>query len=287
MKKFILIMCASIFIITGCSIKRDNMEDIKIYTTVYPTEYITNKLYGEHSTIYSIYPDGININDYSLTNKQISDYSKSSIYIFNGIGKEKDYVIPLFKDNKNIKIIDSTLSMEYNNEMEELWMDPSNFLMLAQNIRTGLKEYINNHYLQNEIDANYETLKLEISNLEAKLRIVAQSSSNPTIIVSSDAYKFLEKYGFTVISLEENNNLTDKVVNNVTDLIKNGNNNYIFTMQNEEENNTIKKIVKKTDVNLVSLYNLSNISESDRNAKKDYISLMNENIEFLKNELYD
>ena len=76
---FLLIIL--VFSLTGC-LKRDNMEDITIYTTNYPTEYITKRLYGEFSTIKSIYPDGVNINTYKLTDKQIEDYSKSNLFIF-------------------------------------------------------------------------------------------------------------------------------------------------------------------------------------------------------------
>ena len=172
MKKLTILTLLTIIVInlTGC-LKIDSLEDIDIYTTVYPIEYITRCLYGKHSNVYSIYPDGINVDEYSLTDKQIKDYSKASLFIYNGIGKEKEYVIPMFNHNKNIKIIDTTLTLDYENDIAELWLDPSNFLMLAQNIRTGFKEYINNHYLKNEIDENYEQLKLDVSNLDAKLKI--------------------------------------------------------------------------------------------------------------------
>jgi zinc transport system substrate-binding protein len=288
MKKIIslIFLATVIFSLTGC-LKRDNLEDIDIYTTAYPIEYITQRLYGEHSNIYSIYPDGVIIDDYSLTDKQIKDYSKASMFIFNGLSKEKDYVVPMFNYNKNIKIIDTTLTLGYTNEIDELWMDPSNALMLAQNICTGFKEYINNHYLKNEIDANYEQIKIDMSNLDAKLKLMIESASNKTIVVSNDLFKFLEKYDFTVISLEENDNLTDKVVEDVKQMIKNKQISYIFLKQNEEVNNTIKKIQAETNVELVHLHSLANISENERNANKDYISLMNENMELLKNELYD
>ena len=58
----------------------------------------------------------------------------------------------MFDYNKNIKIIDTSMSMEYSNEVEELWLDPSNFLMLAQNIKNGLQEYINDPYLRKQIE---------------------------------------------------------------------------------------------------------------------------------------
>ena len=49
---------------TGC-FKRDNLEGIEIITTVYPLEFVTNNLYGEHSIINSVYPDGFNHNSSS------------------------------------------------------------------------------------------------------------------------------------------------------------------------------------------------------------------------------
>ena len=57
MKKLfsIFIVLTLAFMSTGC-IKRDNMEDITIYTTNYPTEYITKRLYGDYSKVKSIYP---------------------------------------------------------------------------------------------------------------------------------------------------------------------------------------------------------------------------------------
>ena len=288
MKKLLLCGCIGLMILctTGC-LKRDNLEDITIYTTVYPFEYITEQLYGEHSTIKSIYPDGSNPTTYKLTDKQIKDYSKSSLFIFNGLSNEKEYVSPMLSYNKNMKIIDPTLTMEYNNNMEELWLDPSNFLMLAQNIKNGLLEYINNHYLKTNIQENYDALKIEVSNLDAKLKLLSESSNNPTIVVSNDLFKFLEKYNITVISLEENENLTEKTIYDVTQMIENGEISYIFTDQQEEISNTVKNIQEETGVELLSIHNLYNINEDERNAKKDYISIMNENIELLKNELYD
>ena len=288
MKKILLCVCIGILALcTSGYLKRDNLEDITIYTTVYPFEYITNQLYGEHSTIKSIYPDGSNPNTYKLTDKQIKDYSKSSLFIFNGLSNEKEYVSPMLEYNKNMKIIDSTLAMEYTNNIEELWLDPSNFLMLAQNIKNGLLEYINNHYLKTSIEENYEALKIEVSNLDAKFKLLSESSNHPVIVVTSDVFKFLEKYNLTVISLEENENLTDKTIYDVTEMIENGEINYIFTIQNEEVNKTVQNIQEETGVELLTIHNLSNITEEERSAKQDYISIMNENIEQLKNELYD
>ena len=160
-----------VFLMSGCDFKLDSMEGIEIYTTNYPTEYITSRLYGEHSKIHSIYPNGINIDNYKLTKKQIQDYSSSDLYVFNGLNeKEKGYVNDMRNKNKRLMIIDTTLYMEYQYGVEELWLDPSNLLMMAQNMKKGFGEYIRSYYLNNAIDKNYEALKIDASNLDAKLR---------------------------------------------------------------------------------------------------------------------
>ena len=80
----LFILLPIIFSITGC-IKRDSYENITVYTTVYPIEFITNYLYQDHAKIYSIYPNGVDISNYVLTNKKLSDYSKGELFIYNGL----------------------------------------------------------------------------------------------------------------------------------------------------------------------------------------------------------
>lgn len=283
-----IILCLILLLSTNGCLKKDNLENIVINTTNYPIEYIANRLYGEHSKIQNIYPDGVNIEKYELTKKQIKDYSSGSLLIFNGLSNAKNYVAPMLENNKKMKIIDTSLSLDYENYVEELWLNPSNFLMLAQNTKNGFNEYINNHYLKNEINKNYEDLKVEVSNLDAKIKLMVESSTNKTIVVSNDLFKFLEtKYGLNVISLEENENLTDKVKADVLELINTGKISYIFTSEGYKLNDTTNEIITATNIKTIELKTITNISEKDRQNKDDYFTMMNYNIEQLKQELYD
>ena len=278
---FVLVFCLS-----GC-LKHDSMEDITIYTTNYPTEYITQRLYGEFSEIKSIYPDGVDINDYKLTNKQIEDYiADADLFIFNGLSNEKNYVEQMREKNKSLKIIDTTLSMEYNNGIEELWLDPSNFLMMAQNIKTGFGEYIDSYYLTNKIEENYEELKIEASNLDAKIKEIVENGNSKAIVTSSNSFKYLEKYGLTVYSLDESNSDVNAVYREVENMISNGSIKYLFVIQNENSNSTVQKLIENTNVETEEWNTLSNLSETQRTENEDYFTIMNSNLELLKNELY-
>jgi len=287
MKKLILTCSLILLSITtnGC-IKSDTMDGINIYTSVYPIEYITNTLYGKHANITSIYPDGIDINNYRLTEKQVNDYSKSDLFIYNGLSYEKEYAVSMINQNRKIKIIDAAMGMEYTSSIEEIWLNPSNLLMLSQNIKNGFNEYISNHYLKKEINNNYEQLKLEISELDAEIKLTVENATYNTIVVSNDLFKYLEKYDLTVISLEENDNLTEKTIVDVKNLISNNQIKYIYMIEGEQPNNTIQDIINTTNATIIIFNTISNISETDRNNKEDYISLTKKNLELLKQELY-
>ena len=286
MKKKFLIF-ASCLLFTGCATTNNTMEDIKIKTTSYPIEYITKILYEKNADVIdSIYPDNIDINKYELTDKQIKDFSNNDLFVYNGATKEPDYAIKLLNTNKNIKIIDAAKGMDYSNDVEELWLDPFNFLMLAQNIKDGFYEYIEDPYLKGKIQDRYDELNIEVSELDVDFKISIDNAVNKTLVVSNDLFKFLEKYGFNVISLEENENLTAKTISDVNTLIRNGTIEYIFIRNDEEQNDTIKSLVSKTNVKVETLHTLSNLTEEERNQNKDYLTIMKENIEKLRKELY-
>ena len=205
MKKIISLLLL-LLILTGCDVTTNSLENIIIYTSTYPIEYITNKLYGNHSRIFSIYPNEI----VDISDTLLDDYSKSDLFVYNGLSEEKDYAVSMLNKNKDLMIIDAAMGMDYVNSIEELWINPSNFLMLTQNIRNGFKEYIKATYLINEIDDNYEQIRLEISELDADIKIMVENSEQKNILISNDALSFFEKYGLTVTSLDKDTELFEK-----------------------------------------------------------------------------
>lgn len=295
MKKLILLIFACV-LLTGC-LKRDNMEDITIYTTIYPLEFITNRLYGEYSNIQSIYPKGVNVQLeecekcelYTLTDKQLSDYSKADLFIFNSLLYEGNYVKPMFSSNKDLKIINATdhLVKDDYYGLEELWLDPSRLSTLARNIKNGFEEYIDNYYLKHDINDNFITLKEDLDKLESRMSELTKKADNKVLVVGDPVFEFLsrEKYGLTVYVINENTN--EKTKQTVKSLINKGKVKYIYIKQYDDTNDEIKKLIKGTKVEVVPINTLVNLTESERNSNKDYFMIMNENIELLKKGLYN
>lgn len=287
MKKKLLLLCLSLVLITTGCFKRDTMEDINIYTSVYPIEYIVSELYGEHSTINSIYPNGIIVDKYTLTEMQLEEYGKSDLFIFNGLSNEKNYIKPMFEANKYLKIIDASASIEYTNRIEEIWLDPSNFLMIAQNIKTGFDEYITNQYLKSGIEENYKQLKIDISSLDAKMQMMIEEAEDKRIVVTSNLFKYLEKYNFEVISLDENETNLDRNITIVKNMINDGSLKYIYSIKNEDISENVTSIIDGTEIKILEFHTITNLSDEERNSKKDYLTIMNDNVELLKQQLYE
>lgn len=275
-----LVMIISVFITSGC--KKDSMEGITIYSTVYPIEYITETLYGDYSDVYSIYPNEV----IELTDKLIADYSNSNLFVYNGLSNEKDYAVKMLNKNKNLRIVDATMGMEVLYSDPEIWLNPSNFLMLCLNIRNGMKEYITNSFLRKEIDSNYDKLKLEISELDAEIKLLIENADSKTILVSNNVFKFFEKYGLEVISVFNDENLTDKTISLVKDAINDEKVKHIIMFENDTLTDEVEKIISDNNIEKIYFDSLTTLSSENQTSGKDYLSVMNSNLEILKKELY-
>lgn len=282
----IIIITLFMFMFTGC-LKTEELDKAEIYTTTYPIEYLVNELYGYNSKVLSIYPDGANINKYTLSNKKIKKYSKTDLFVYNGLTDEKKIAASFVKKNSKLKIIDVTEGLAIKYSYEELWLNPINYLMLAQNVKNGLKEYIDSPVIKDEIDKNYDNFKVTISEFETNLKLLSQNAKSNVIIVSKNYFKFLENYGFEVISIEETEDLSNDTIKKAKDAIKNKDNNYVFVPEDELNNysNTVKELVD-IGAEVKKLNTMTLLTSKQRENKDDYITLMKENIENLKEEAY-
>ena len=266
----IMIMC-----FTGCSLfKHDTMENINIITTNYALEYVINYLYGDNSIVNSIYPDGVDIDNYTFTEKQIKDYSKKDMFIYMGLTNDSNQAVTFLNKNNRIKIIDATFGMEYKNGIDELWLNPSNLLMISQNIKNGLGEYITSTYLLKNIDELYENLKVELSSLDAEYKTSIENANFKTIVVNSDNLLYLEKYDLNVISLDKNNQGYDKNLSLLKNYLKQDTIKYLYVYENTELTEEVLEIVNNKEIETLNIKNLKNITDEERDQDKTYTTIM-------------
>ncbi len=285
-KKILLIIAiiTLLFTVTGCS--QDTMDNINIIVTNYPNEYILKELYSDHATITSIYPDGVDIDNYKIGKKQKNKYAKEALFVYNGlIEKERNLALDLLSINNELKIIDTAYVLETDYSPEELWLNPSSLLMMAQNVKIGLQEYVTSSVIKEDIEKNYETLKINLSELDSAYRLTIKNTENKTIVVDNSALKFLEKFDLNVICIDADAN--EKTLEDVQNLITNKEISYIFSFEGQKENKNTKDFLEKnSELKVAKLHKLNNLTDKERADKEDYLSLMNKNLELIKQELY-
>lgn len=280
----LVVLFITLILLTGC-FKRDNMDDISIAVTKYPIEYLVNNIYGFNSTVSSVYPVGSDVDTYTLSKKQIRKYSTNDIFVYNGLTDEKKIAASLLNYNSGIKIIDVAKGLNDTYEEEELWLSPSNYLMLAQNIKDSLLSYTNSTILKQEINDAYEELKLNISMLDANIKVIAENASNKTIIVGNDLFKFLEKYGYNVLSIDESKNKKSDY-QEAKNLVSNKSNSYVFVLEKSVNDENVAKL-KNAGASIVSIKSLKSLTQDEINDGYDYLQYMNTFIDDLKSEVYN
>lgn len=283
-KLLLLIILLMSFIITGCT--NDTMDNIDVIVTNYPNEYVVKKLYGNHATINSIYPDGVDISNYEISNKQKREYAYKDLFVYNGLlEKERNLAVDLLAINPDLRIIDTAYVLETDYSPEELWLNPSSLLMMSQNVRLSLSEYVTSNYLKKEIDEEYDKLKIDLSEVDAEYRVAVESTNNKVIVVQDSALKYLEKFGLEVICIDSD--ATQKTLSDANNLIEDGTIRYIYLFKGQEQNDNTKNILNNhSDVKVIELHKLDNINDEERAEKEDYLSIMRNNLELIKKELY-
>ena len=278
-KKIFLLGLTS-FLMTGCSLTKDNLEDATIYTTVYPIEYLTEFLYSDYATIESIYPNGADVTTYELTEKQLKEYADSDLFIYNGLGNEKNIAKDMININDNLLIIDVANGLNYTYGIEELWMSPNNCLMLAKNIKDYLIEYLESTTIIDYVKAKYAELSEILSLKDADLRAIgkeAKENGTNTLIVSNDVFKFLENYGFEIISLDENT-LTESTFNSIREEFDDGTYDTLIILDDNYTDN-INSIIEDYEAIIISVKSMASFED----GSNDYLTNMQQFIDDIRN----
>ncbi len=282
MKKIakLIILSVVLLIMCGCDSEINN-TNTKVYTTIYPIEYLTNYLYGTNSTVSSIYPKGSNVNKYELTTKQKDNYSKGNLFVYNGLTEEKELAREFLNKNPDLLLIDVSYGLNYEYAIEELWLSPNNFLMLAKNIRNNLIDYTSSTVIAETIEEKYREIEESLSFMDAELRNIAteaKKDNSTTLIVSSNKLSFLSNYGYDVIVLDDTIN-----ENNIEKYFDDGVYKDIYLCNNDEKTEFINKLVSKYEANIISVNTMFTITDEEVNNNDTYLTIMRKFIDNIRN----
>lgn len=280
MKKILKVLVIGVFMLSlsGCG---DNvLSHRQVYTTIYPIEYLTNYLYGNEAEVSSIYPRGADVETYELTNMQKENYSRGSLFVYNGLTSEKELAREFLNLNSDLLLIDVSYGLNYEYAIEELWLSPNNFLMLAKNIRNNLVDYTNSTVLIESIEERYQEIEETLSFMDAELRSVAteaRSEGDPTLVVSSRKLAFLENYGFEIVIVNEEN------MDTIEEAIEDGSITDIYWCDTDAKTEFITTLEEEESVQVISVDTLYTLTDEEANNNETYLTIMRDFIDHIRN----
>lgn len=313
----LLAACGNDDILTNETAKNNSEDKLKVYTTIYPFQYFTERIGGEYTLVENIVPPGTDAHTVEIKMKEMMQIAEGDAFIYSGIGLEpfasavidavKDEKVQVVKATENVDFIDAKEDLhtgeedvarnEQNNEVKEdgqdehggetdvdphVWLDPSRSITIAENIKNALVQL--DPESKDAFEKNFSVLKKDLEALDTDFKEMAANARNKTFIVSHSAYGYWEDtYGLKQIGisgLSPTDEPSQSELVEIIDLVKENELKHIFFEPNLT-NKVAEMVQNETGTETLMLYNLESLTKKDIESGEDYFSIMKSNIEAL------
>ncbi|MBC1888672.1 zinc ABC transporter solute-binding protein [Listeria booriae] len=305
------LLVAAVFL-AGCgdnsdAKKKDN-DKLTVYTTVYPLQYLASQIGGTYVDAHSVYPAGSDAHSFDPTQKDMMNIADSDLFFYIGLGMEGfvDKAKQSLK-NENVKFVVTTDNLhlptmsheEEDHEHEEdedghdhgdinphVWLDPNYMITMAATVRDNLSKELPAQ--KETFNKNYEKVVSQLKTLNTDYKTMADTAKHKDFVTAHAAYGYWEKeYGLKQIpiaGISTSDEPSQKKLTTIVNTIKSEKIPYILLEQNT--NSKIADVIQKeTDTKTLKLHNLETLTQKDIDAKRDYMSIMKDNLAALKTAL--
>lgn len=312
MKKMIplfLLACTAI-ILAACGNDTKNKasdDQISVYTTVYPLQYFSEQIGGEHVAVNSIYPPGTNEHTFDPTQKDMMNLADSDLFFYIGLGLEgfvdnakktlKNEDVTLVETTKNIdeeKFHVSTATKEeeghdHDHEDEDghhhgnidphVWLSPVISQDLARSIKDALVQKDPTH--KEDYEANYKKLVTKLQNLDASYKEMADQAPQKEFYVSHASFGYIAgTYGLKQVSVAGLNSQDEPTQKQLASIVSQAKKDKIQYILFEQNVSSKLATVIQNDIGAqqMTVNNLSVLTKEDIAKERDYFSIMEDNL---------
>ncbi|QTN01539.1 zinc ABC transporter solute-binding protein [Sediminibacillus dalangtanensis] len=309
-KVLLLLLFSGILLQAGCSPSSGQNEqktEPTIYTTVYPIQYIMERLAGDFVEVTTIYPPGADAHSYEPTAKTMTDIAKGDAFVYLGeeletfssttaeaLQQEKVRLIglagheELFHDESTADRDDHPAETNHDehkhgNHDPHVWLDPQRMQEMALIIEKQLTDIYPDR--KAVLQQNLSSLQENLRKLDRQFVKTLRSSKHKEILVSHAAYGYWEeRYGIKQIAVNGISNSSEPSQQDLINIIEQARTlkmDYVIFEQNVQDK-VSKEVQKEIDGKALQIHNLAVLSEQDISRGEDYLSLMKQNLDVLK-----
>ncbi len=323
MKKQIILVIMTLFLIVGCSnkeqddkikdnVKSENIQDvngnvdkkIKVTASTYPMYYVAKEIGKDKIDLNILVPMGVDPHDYEISLKEMKKLENTDLLIYNGSGlehwgekmsnnlKEKNKNIINASDYVELLDIEDSHSQddhegyEHGDKDPHIWLDPINIDKIAARVKDELKKLDKEN---SEIyEENYTELSKKLKNLDDEYKETLKDKKDSTILVSHRAFAYLaHRYDLNQISvtgISPHSEPSPKSLSQLIDITREKNIKYIF-FEVLSSPKSVEMIAEEAKLEVLTLHPIGGITTEQFDSGVDYIDLMEDNLENLKKAL--
>lgn len=293
--------------------KESKTDKISVMTSFYPMYDFTKHVVGDLGEVEMLIPSGTEAHDYEPSAKDLKKIQDSDVFVYNNENMEtwvpaidstlKEGKVSVIKATENLVLLPSSDDghdhhHHHDEEKEEhseeehghhheldphVWLAPNLAIKEVEEIRDQLvKAYPDK---KEELDKNTEEYLKELSALDKKYETSFKDVKQPNFVTQHAAFGYLAtEYGLNQVSiagLSPDEEPSPARLAELKKYVKDNDIKYIYFESNA--NDAISKTLgKEAKIELLVLNTLEGLSEKDIKAGKDYVSVMEENLEALK-----
>lgn len=308
---FVFIIIVILFNISGCKAKSAQAtteNKITVYASFYPMYDFAKNIGKDRINLKLIIPSGLEPHDFEPSAKMIGNMEKADVFIYNGLEIEPwaDKLIGSI-NNKNLLVVEASNGVkllknqgkeerhesdfhegEYNhgNYDSHVWLDPTNALKQAENIKNALIKADEKN--KDFYEANYKEFAVKLNNLDDKFKKELSDIKRNEIVTSHAAFGYLtNRYNLKQIAvsgLSPQEEPSSSKLAEITKIAKENNVKYIF-FETLGSSKVSEVLANEIGAQTAVLNPIEGLTDKEIKSGKNYISAMEDNLKVLKKAL--
>lgn len=315
---WMVVMIIFTLLMSGCNTNNTQLdaedERITVYTSFYTMYDFTSKIAGDKVNIINMVPSGAEPHEWEPSPRDIAGLSRAKLFVYSGAGMEgwADKVLASINNtglvavetSKNVKLRGrgdgSPVSFSQSDEGEEhaghnhddleydphVWLNPMNAKMQMEAIRDGLIQVDPQN--KSFYEGNYNEYAAKLDALDKAFKDAATTFTRKEIVVSHEAFGYLcSAYGLEQLAIEgisSESEPTPARMAKIIDFVREHDVKHIF-FEELASPKVAETIARETGARTALLNPLEGLTEENLMDGKDYFSVMEDNLEALKQAL--
>jgi zinc transport system substrate-binding protein len=290
-------------------------EKLKVYTSIYPLQYVAARIGGEHAEVVNIVPTGVEPHDFEPTAKDIVAMAEADVFVYNGSGfelwvdkavegldKSKTTVVNTTEGLELLKSEEhghdehaaetSGEAAEESHEHEHgefdphVWLDPTLLKAQAEKVKAALVQKDQAHSA--DYEKNFQQLAADLDQLDKEFKEMVAKAPKKEFMVSHSAFGYLaHRYGLEQVAISGFSPADEPSPSEMKELVehaKEHNINYVL-FETLVSPKVAEVIAREAGIKTATLNPLEGLTEEEAKAGKDYLSIMRDNLETLRTVL--